>query len=73
MLTLPVKKCLCVFTQSNKVENEGLVRVIEYLHQHGCAIGTLVTDRHCQIAKGVRENLLSTDHRYDIWHLAKCM
>ena len=32
---------------------------------------SLVTDRHYQIAKWVRENLPDTDHRYDIWHMAK--
>ena len=35
-------------------------------------IGLFVTDRHKQIAKWLRENAPDVDHRYDIWHLAKC-
>ena len=64
--------------QSNEVqgsyhmEKEGLVRSISFLRKKKFKIGTLVTDRHKQIAKWIRENLPSTDHRYDIWHLAKC-
>lgn len=54
------------------MEKEGLVRAIEYLHQQGFLIDTLVTDRHNMIAKWVRENLEEADHRYDVWHLAKC-
>lgn len=53
------------------MEKEGLVRAIKFLQKKKFKIGTLVTDRHKQIAKWVRENISSTDHRYDIWHLAK--
>lgn len=55
------------------MEKEGLVRAVQYLEVHGLSIELLVTDRHCQIAKWVRENLPETDHRYDIWHMAKGM
>ena len=63
--------------QSNEVnssyhmEKEGLVRAVDFLRKEELEIGLLVTDRHRQIAKWVRESLPLTDHRYDIWHLAK--
>ena len=55
------------------MEKEGLIRVIELQKKKKSKVGTLVIDQHRQIAKWVKENLQSTDHRYDIWHLAKCM
>ena len=55
------------------MELEGLCRTIQFLKKKKFKVATLVTDRHKQIAKWARENLKSTDHRYDIWHLAKCM
>ncbi len=54
------------------MEKEGLVRAIAFLKKKKFKIGTIVTDRHKQIAKWIRETLTSTDHRYDIWHMAKC-
>ena len=54
------------------MEKEGLVRAVEFLKKKKFKIGTLVTDRHKQIAKWVREKMATTDHRYDVWHLAKC-
>ena len=65
--------------QSNEVnssyhmEKEGFMRAVDFIQQQDLEIGVLVTDRHRQIAKWVRENMPSTDHRYDIWHLAKGM
>lgn len=53
------------------MEKEGLVRAVSFIKKHKLDIGVLVTDRHTQIAKWVREDLSSTDHRYDAWHLAK--
>ncbi len=54
------------------MEKEGLMRAAKFLKRKKFAFATLVTDRHKQIAKWIRENLTSTDHRYDIWHIAKC-
>ena len=54
------------------MEKEGLMRAVEFLKRKKFMIGTLVTDRQIQIAKWARENMPSTDHRYDIWHMAKC-
>ena len=57
---------------SYHMEKEGLVRAVKLLKNKKFKIGTLVTDRHTQIAKWVRDNMPTTDHRYDIWHMAKC-
>ncbi len=35
-------------------------------------IATIVTNRHQQISKWMKQNAADTDHRYDIWHLEKC-
>lgn len=54
------------------MEMEGLIRGIKLIKKKKFKISTLVTDRHKQIAKWLRENEPEIDHRYDIWHLAKC-
>ena len=56
---------------SYHMELEGLKRHIMELEQYGLTIGTLVTDRHAQIAKWVRNELPLTMHLFDVWHLAK--
>ena len=53
------------------MEKEGLVRAVQLLHSNDLTVGILVTDRHSQITKWVRENLPNTHHYYDVWHLAK--
>ena len=57
------------------MEKEGLVRAINLLKKKRFQTGVLVMDRHTQIAKWLKDNLPvpATDHRYDIWHMAKCM
>ena len=63
--------------QSNEVpsschmEKEGLIRAVGFLEENGVAISQLVTDRHLQVAKWVRENLQGTTHYIDVWHVAK--
>lgn len=57
---------------SYHMEKEGLIRSLKMLKQKKFKVGTLVTDRHKQIAKWLRENAKTTTHKYDIWHLAKC-
>ena len=77
-LSIVVTKYCFSLHKSNEVggsyhmEKEGLVRAVKSLREEKFRIDLLVTDRHYQIAKWVRENLLDTDHRYDIWHMAKC-
>ena len=57
---------------SYHMEKQGLVRAMKVLKKKKFKIGLFVTDRHKQIAKWLRENAPDVDHRYDIWHLAKC-
>ena len=54
------------------MEKEGLIRAIRRLEDEGMAVGSIITDRHAQIAKWLRDNHSEIDHRYDVWHLAKC-
>lgn len=69
------------FFQSNEeegsyhTEKERLMRVIQSLQQHQLPISVLVTDRHKQINKWLRETRPDIQHYYDIWHVAKggCM
>ena len=64
-------------TQSNEVggsyhmEKEGLQSVLNFLQQQGLTVEVLVTDRHKQINKWLRENYPTITHYYDIWHVAK--
>ena len=53
------------------MEKEGLVRTLEFLKKHGLSVGVLVTDRHRQIAKYIRDKHPEIKHCYDVWHLAK--
>ena len=63
--------------QSNKVggsyhmEKEGLHRVMEFLKSELLTIDTIVTDRHRQINKWLRDNHSEMKHFYDIWHVVK--
>ena len=41
---------------------EGLVRSVKKLTDYGLSIDVLVTDRHGQIAKWIRENLPNVTH-----------
>lgn len=56
---------------SNHMEKEGLKRVIESLKREKINIGVLVTDRHQQINKWMREYHGSIKHYFDVWHVAK--
>ncbi|XP_070561301.1 uncharacterized protein [Ptychodera flava] len=63
--------------QSNEVsgsyhmEKEGLKRSLEFLKSHDVDVGEIITDRHRQIGKFLREELPEAQHRYDVWHVAK--
>ena len=41
------------------------------LKAEGLQVGELVTDRHPQISKYVREEMPTTRHFYDVWHVSK--
>ena len=53
------------------MEKEGLERVLNFLQQQHCKVDILVTDRHRQINKWLRENHSEITHYYDVWHVAK--
>ncbi|XP_075891651.1 uncharacterized protein LOC142894271 [Nelusetta ayraudi] len=61
--------------QSNEVggsyhmEKEGLKRSLALLDARGVTVDCIVTDRHPQIQKFLREN--NVTHYYDVWHIAK--
>ena len=63
--------------QSNEVggsyymEKEGLHRSITFLHNRGLSISVLVTDRHKQINKWIRETHPKVKHFFDVWHVVK--
>ena len=63
--------------QSNEVggsvhmEKEGLIRGLEKLEQASIEVKALVTDRHPQIQKYMREKKPEVKHYYDVWHVAK--
>ncbi|KAK3106546.1 hypothetical protein FSP39_022375 [Pinctada imbricata] len=56
---------------SSHMEKEGLIRAVKEFQENGLAIGELVTDRHPQITKFVREEMPNTKHYFDVWHVAK--
>ena len=53
------------------MEKEGLQRVLNFLQQQKLTVEVLVTDRHRQINKWLRECYPSISHYYDVWHVAK--
>ena len=53
------------------MEKEGLVRGIKYITDKNLQVKCLVTDRHGQVSKWVRDNMKTTTHKFDIWHVAK--
>ncbi len=42
-----------------------------FLEDSNLGIESIVTDRHPQIQKWLRENLPEVIHFYDVWHVAK--
>ena len=55
------------------MELEGFKRVMTKFTSSGLVVGKLVTDRHRQLAKYVRENTPTITHMYDVWHIAKAI
>ena len=57
---------------SYHMEKEGLVRAVDFLRKKKFKIASS-SDRPLQGNIEMGEgNIPGTDHRYDIWHLAKC-
>ena len=53
------------------MEKEGLNRVMKFLEEKGLQLDVLVSDKHLQIQKWMREEHPEVDHYLDIWHVAK--
>ena len=53
------------------MEKEGLLRVLNFLQEQNLTTDVLVTDRHRQINKWIREEHPEIKHYYDVWHVAK--
>lgn len=53
------------------MEKEGLSRSLTNLTELGVKVQAIITDRHAQVAKWLRENYPDVEHRYDVWHIAK--
>lgn len=53
------------------MEHEGLVRTLGFLEENSIKVGTLITDRHKQIARYIRETHPEITHQYDVWHVSK--
>ena len=56
---------------SGAMEKEGLARSLTFLTEEGLPVNTLITDRHVQIRKYMRESWPGVKHRLDGWHLGK--
>jgi hypothetical protein len=56
---------------STKMEKEGLARSLKFCEQRQLAVDAIVTDRHPQVQKYLREQYPSVVHSYDVWHVAK--
>ena len=53
------------------MEKEGLHCSITSLQNQSLSVSVLVTDRHKQINKWIRETHPTVKHFYDIWRVAK--
>ncbi|XP_026128189.1 uncharacterized protein LOC113108962 isoform X2 [Carassius auratus] len=51
------------------MEKEGLTRSLALLESRGVNLDCIVTDRHPQVQKFLRERKIT--HYYDVWHIAK--
>ena len=56
------------------MELEGLKRGLVWMENMELQLGTLITDRHPEATKWIRENLvkkLGVKHYFDVWHISK--
>ena len=55
------------------MEKEGIKRALLHLQSNNVDVDYIVTDRHCQVQKYLREQNIT--QYYDVWHLekGKCM
>ena len=50
------------------MEKGGLDRAMEFLNQQNVPVEVIVTDRHRQINKWIRETYPEVKYYYDVWH-----
>lgn len=68
-----------LYIQSNEVkssyhmEKEGLVRSVNFIKSQELKIKEIVTDLYVQIVKYVREEMPTSVHHFDVWHVVKGM
>lgn len=79
-IELEVNKIIDIqLVQSNEVKSsyhmelEGLKRMFRTIESKGLTIHKLVTDRHRQLAKHIRETTPNVIHLFDVWHVAKAV
>ncbi|XP_061193060.1 uncharacterized protein LOC133201277 [Saccostrea echinata] len=53
------------------MEKEGFIRSTNHIQERGIKIKGIITDRHVQIVKHIREEMPETVHHFDVWHVAK--
>lgn len=53
------------------MEKEGLKRSLQFLTDRGLSVNALITDRHVQIRKYMREQWPAIKHMLDGWHVGK--
>ena len=53
------------------MELHGFKRCIAQLQNHGIEINQVITDRHVQMKKYIKENMPSVRHSFDVWHVVK--
>ncbi|XP_052084466.1 uncharacterized protein LOC127721708 [Mytilus californianus] len=58
-------------TNNYAMEQEGLIRCLNFLHNQHVQVSHLITDRHSQVKKFMREKEPSIQHMFDVWHVAK--
>ena len=46
-------------------------RSLQFLTDEGLSVDTVITDRHVQIRKQIREEWPAVKHRLDGWHIGK--
>ncbi|XP_013411059.1 uncharacterized protein LOC106174182 [Lingula anatina] len=56
---------------STHMELEGLKRGVEFLQEQGMTMDCLITDRHVQVRKYMREENPEKQHLFDVFHVAK--
>uniref|UniRef100_A0A1X7UA90 Uncharacterized protein n=1 Tax=Amphimedon queenslandica TaxID=400682 RepID=A0A1X7UA90_AMPQE len=59
-------------SSSNHMELEGLKRAVAKIHNNNMVIQSLITKRHQQIIKWLRDMHPTIEHFYDVWHSERC-